>query len=205
MTEHKPVAWTSTSQLKRLQEQSTDHLLMWAENLRCGGDVPLYDASLLSEYESVKRENEHLGRACEEWAEVSQRSYQHAEAAEAEAKRLREALEDEASRVGPLTIEEIRAVFNRACNVLAKSEPPVGDWYASRSAEERAAGREQNAIAYERFEKASSDYWQRQCQYLLDVLDGQGFAERDMAEEDEAAIAGVRARLASSAALEAAR
>ena len=61
----KPVAWTSKLQLKRVEEQSTEHLMMWGENLRYGGDVPLYDASLLSEYERVKAENAALAaHAC---------------------------------------------------------------------------------------------------------------------------------------------
>lgn len=57
---------------------------------------------------------------------------------------------------------------------------------------ERAEGREQNAVAYESFGKASSDRWMLNCQYLLDVLDQQGFSETDLSEEDESAIKGIR-------------
>lgn len=69
------------------------------------------------------------------------------------------------------------------------------DWYERRAAEERAEGREQNAIAYESIGKASSDQWRLNCQYLLDVLDQQGFSEADLSEEDENAIQGIRAAL----------
>lgn len=37
--------------------------------------------------------------------------------------------------------------------------------------------------------------WRRNCQYLLDVLDGQGFASSDLSEEDDDAISFIRASL----------
>jgi hypothetical protein len=100
------------------------------------------------------------------------------------------ALANEARRVGPLTIQEMEAVFSRLEKTVF--------WHSKRSDEEREAGRVHNAIAYERFGAASAEQWKQRCQYLLDVLDGQGFAERDMAEEDELAIIGIRAALATT-------
>jgi len=122
-------------------------------------------------------------------------------------------------------------------------------WHLKRAKEERDAGREQNAIAYESFGKAAvkasvlsakdalqaiadlptgasedemrgqedayravealfespphievrDHHWRLNCQYLLDILDNQGFAASDLGEEDEDTINIIRSALESSA------
>lgn len=39
--------------------------------------------------------------------------------------------------------------------------------------------------------------WKMNCQHLLDVMDNQGFDERDLGDEDESAIKGIRDDLAT--------
>lgn len=107
MTEHKPVAWRNPNGVVTNFQHGAD---AWEKaGISC---EPLYDASLLSEYESVKRERDEatsMARVATIGAlnqlEACNAYLARAEAAEAETKRLRELLENTRSIVcdGALT------------------------------------------------------------------------------------------------------
>lgn len=47
-------------------------------------------------------------------------------------------------------------------------------------------------------ETTDGEDWKLNCQYLLDILDNQGFMSSDLGEEDEAEIEGIRSALAAA-------